>query len=316
MFNITTKLEINIRPGPSLSTDMNQLPTFMIKSRIPVLICHPSILEGAMIERLKTKATYKIYSTVDFDNGKRYAMDKFLDLPKQIFECDGLEILLTANRTDKESFNEMRAIKEYASRLNSLIDVRWVLGLRTRTYESVTNIMKHTIKIPASVIRTDTNIEIPAITTEDHQKDIDFIKQHVATQIKISGNITIDVINNIKNASKFDVSVLQAKRIVKSLITDDDKKRSQRTKELEEKRAKEIEEKAQAKTALEEAKAAEKAKETTEKPKIKKSLMNVKLEGKLGKSTEEDAKAIISGIDEGMVDSPSEEEIIEEISDN
>lgn len=314
MFNITSKLEINVRPGPTLGTDMNQLPTFMMKSRIPVLICHPTILEGALIERAKTKATYKIYTTVDFEHGKRYAMDKFLDLPKAVFECDGLEILLTANRTDMESLNEMRALKEYTSRLNSLMEIRWVLGLRTRTYDSVANIMKHILKIPANIIRTDINVEVPAITTEDHQKDIDFIKKHVATPVKISGNITLDIIKTIKNVNKFDVSVIQAKRIVKVLIAENKAAKAPPKAEVKQ-----------------EVKKAPKAPKETPKAVVKKpSLVSMQLEGKLGKDTEEkpkprsrlalqeiaeDARVFKQLQEEAAKQQPKEEDSIEEISD-
>ena len=218
MFHITSKLELNLTVKSVL--DLQGLSTFIIKNRIPALVVDPKLLDIALIERSKINARYKVITGVDFNSIKRYAIDKFLDLPKSVFESDGVEILLSPNKNDKESLNEIKSIMDYVNRLNPLMEIRWVFSFRTKGHESYSNFMKYLPNYPAKFLRTDPNLESAGITTETHQKDTDLLKKHCNLPIKVSGNITLDMIKTLKGVSRFDVDISQAKRIVKILTSE------------------------------------------------------------------------------------------------
>lgn len=217
MFDITTRLEVNVLRGANVTSDFNNLSNFLVKHRVPVLVVDPTFIAPVLIERMRFRAQYKIVCAVDFDTGKRYAMEKLRPLPQEIFKADGLDILLSANRADKESFNEMKVLRDFIKdSINPTIEIRWVLGLRSRTYEAVANIMPHLKKVPGSYIRTDINLEVPNHSLEKHATDINFIKDAVGAPIKLCGNIDLNTIIEFKSqVSRFDVSVSQAKKIAK-----------------------------------------------------------------------------------------------------
>lgn len=217
MFNITTKLEINIRKSPSVATDVIGLNILMVKNKIPALIIDPEFIEPMFFERTKVNGTYKIITTVDFYNGRAYALDKLKDLPRFALESEGLEIMVSPNRTDKESLNELKTIVEFLKKINPLLDIRWCLGLRTRSYDSVKFPLTHFKTWPCSFIRTDINLQVPNLTVEKHRADIAYIKSLSGLPIKVSGNVDINLIRELTGINRFDVSVTQFKNIVKAL---------------------------------------------------------------------------------------------------
>lgn len=225
MYQVTTKLEVNIRKSINIAADAADLATFMIKNKIPAVVVDPEFLELIMIERNGYKGPYKVICTVDFETGKAYAMDKLINSPKAIFEADGVEFLLTPNKNDKESLNELKCLHDFMKRINPLMEVRWVFGFRTRSSEQMKNFYQYLKNFPANYIRTDPNVEVPAITVEQHQKDVNTIKEHVHSPIKVSGNITLDMINKLNNVSRYDVNVKQAKKIIKDLQEEEEQAR-------------------------------------------------------------------------------------------
>jgi deoxyribose-phosphate aldolase len=218
MFNITTRLEVNIQ-GMAAGADINGLSTFISKSKIPVIVSDPAYIEGILVERTKFRGQYQVICTVDFPNGKHFASEKMRDLPKASMLADGFDIMVSAKKTDRESLNELRAISDFILKyIDPTKEIRWVLGLRHRNYEDVRNVMSHLKNCPAKYIRTDNHLILPKLDINSHQLDIDFIRASVATPIKLSGNITLATINETINAvSRYDVSVQQAKDIVKEL---------------------------------------------------------------------------------------------------
>ena len=217
MYNVTTKLEVNFRKGRSVATDMIGFSTLLMKYKIPVAVIDPMFIDQHLIERMRTGGQYKIITMVDFDSGKSYSLEKLRYLPKSIFVADGIEVLLSPNRTDKESMNELKVIYEFVRNLNPLMEIRWVFGFRTRTHQSMINFMQYLKNYPATFLRTDTNVEVPSLDFERHKQDIEFIRQHCGIPIKVSGNITLDMIKNLPEAARFDVSVTQAKKIINEL---------------------------------------------------------------------------------------------------
>lgn len=218
MFDITTRFEVNVLRGANVANDFNNLSNFLVKHRVPALVVDPMFIQPVLIERMRFRAQYKIIVAVDFDTGRRYAMEKLRPLPQEIFKADGLDILLSANRADKESFNEMKVLHDFIKNsINPMIEIRWVLGLRSRAYEDVANIMINLKKIPApTFVRTDINLVSPDHNMEQHAVDIDFIKSAVGAPIKLCGNVDLATISKFKGqVARFDVSVSQAKKIAK-----------------------------------------------------------------------------------------------------
>lgn len=219
MFDVTTRLEVNIVRGKTASTDMASMSNFVIKYRVPTVVVDPQFVEQIMIERQRYRGSYKIICTVDFDNGKNYAMDKLRSIPKAALAVDGFDILVTDGKTDKESLNELKAISEFLKKaVDPLKEIRWTLGMRLRQTNDLLNIMKHLKTYPAAFIRTDHNLIAQNLTLEKHENDVKFIKSHVGTPIKVCGNVDVETIRSLRGkVSRFDVSMTQATRILKKL---------------------------------------------------------------------------------------------------
>ena len=217
MFDTTTRLEVNVFRGETASVDINQLSGFMIKNRIPVVVTEPSFIEPMVLDRSRFNGQYKIICAIDFFDGKHYALEKIRDLMQVAFLADGFDIMITPNRSDKETLNELRALTEFFRALNSLKEIRWTLGLRRGSRESIKRALSHMKKWPASYIRTDVNLVSPGIELMNHLDYIAFIRKEISTPIKVCGNIDFQSILALRQkAARFDVSVMQARRIVKS----------------------------------------------------------------------------------------------------
>jgi hypothetical protein len=217
MFQPMTKLEVNIRRGKLAPTDMHNLSSFLIKNCIPTIIVDPEFIEPMIIERSKFNGGYKIITAVDFnDSGRHFALEKMRDLPQAMFATDGVEVLLTPNRNDKESHNELKAISEFIKQMKSTMEIRWVFGFRVRPKTAIENFMKYLTNFPVNFLRTDPNVDVPKITIKQHQEDLDYIRKYCANPVKISGNIDLKTMSEVK-ANRFDVSVAQAKKVLKEL---------------------------------------------------------------------------------------------------
>jgi hypothetical protein len=215
MFSVTTKLEINIRRGPTVARDIMGLGILMVKNRMPAVVVDPEFIEPMFFERQRVNAQYKILTTIDFYDGTQYAMDKLRTIPRFCLESDGFEILLSPGRNDSESKNELKAITEFLRGINPLIDIRWVLGLKNRKYEEVKNCVSHFKEYPCSFVRTNTNTTAPNLGLEKHLFDIEFIKKYYGGQVKVSGNVDLTLIKALPDIRRFDVSLTQYKGIVK-----------------------------------------------------------------------------------------------------
>lgn len=213
--NYTTRMEINLLAKSMTPADVDGLSTFMIKNRIPALVVSPQFIDAMVVDRATRQATYKIIAAIDFDNGNSYGFSKMTNLPKSIFAIDGYEILVTPNRNEKESANELRIIRDFFLSVNGAAEIRWVLGLGARKTEAVQNVLKHLKNCPANFIR-NTQFTDVLFREEDHMSHIECIRENVASPIKLCGDITADIMSTfMKQVARFDVTVPQAKRIIK-----------------------------------------------------------------------------------------------------
>lgn len=220
MLSYSTKMEVNLFNSKSVATDMQQLSNFIIKNRIPVVVTEPDFVENVILDRNKFSPAYKIICAVDFSTGKHYALEKIRDLPRNALLADGFEFRVTHGKSDKESLNELRALTEFIKKtIDPTKEIRWALGLRTVTRDNYDKTIQHMKQWPASFIRTDINLDSPSATVDAHKDDIGFIRERVALPIKISGNIDYDTMLTLMGrAARFDVTVSQAKRILKDAL--------------------------------------------------------------------------------------------------
>lgn len=220
MYNVTTKLELNLFDGKTVVGDMSKMSTFVMKYKIPAVVIDHRYIETALWERTRHSGQFKIICPVDFPHGRHFALEKIRDLPQAALSADGFEIMLSANLSDKECLNELRVITEFFHKsIDPTKELRWVLGYRSRSYESVRAFLPHITKWPVAFIRTDNNLTVPTFDIKKHNADITEIKNYVGCPIKISGNVDLDTINSVPLARRFDVNMTQARTIIKQLQT-------------------------------------------------------------------------------------------------
>jgi len=219
-FSISVRMEVNLLRSKTASGDHINLARWVIKNRVPAIVVDPLYVEASIIERMKHRGQYKIICSVDFESGKHYGLEKLRPLPKSIMVADGFDILLTANKSDKEYLNELRILSEFIhDSIHKSKEIRWVLGLRTREQASIIQALPHFKKWPATYVRTDHNV-LPAKQEneyERHARDIQFIRKSTGLPIKISGNIDYETYMKLKSdVKRFDVTLNQAKALIKT----------------------------------------------------------------------------------------------------
>jgi len=219
MFDLTSKLEINISKT-STAVEVADTGTFAAKYRCPAIIVPPAFVTGALVERSKLRAQYKVIVAVDFDKGANYALDKFKSLNQNVFQTDGYDVVITEGKNLGETINEMKALTEFIkTRINPILEVRYVLGILDRKPEAIELILKAAKMVPPAFIRTDP-ILISARNV-DHESIIKAVRQTVPYPIKLSCNVTFEVCQKCKEVSRFDVTTTQAREIVRRRVEAD-----------------------------------------------------------------------------------------------
>jgi hypothetical protein len=217
MFQISTKLEVNLLKNSQFQAGSHDISTFVIKNRIPAVVTEPEYVEIMVTDRArfgpKHAPSYKIICAIGFWDEKKYALEKIRDLPQNALMADGFEVLVTPGRSDKEFLNELRGLTEFFRTLGQK-EIRWAMALRTKSPTEY--YLEHMKKWPATFVRTDVNVASPSASIEVHAADIGFIKNQLATPIKISGDVDYGTIVALMGeAARFDVSFDQARRILK-----------------------------------------------------------------------------------------------------
>jgi hypothetical protein len=232
MFNMSHKFEISALPGAVAPGDLVGLGTFAMKYGIQAIVTGPDYIEALFADRLRLGCVgrYKIICAVDFDRGRNFALSKFRALPTNALAADGFDVLLSANRPDKESYNELKAITQFIREMmDPLKEIRWTLDLRSRSQEDVKSIMPYLVKFPATYIRTAgayLSDDAGDVSVETHLKDIEFIRQFVGTPIKIGGgDLNFMTVTTLAGkAAAFDATAGQIRRISRAAEEADQKR--------------------------------------------------------------------------------------------
>lgn len=213
IYGLTTRFELNLTPSVNPITAAN----WAQKHRCPVIVTPPEHVAPLMVNRATKNAQYQIIVTLDFPSGKSYAMDKLRNASGDFSACDGCDILLSGGKSQVETKNEIKALYEFLKTIG-MHEIRYVLGAYTRSRESIIDMLKGMKLYPGRWIRLDQHLTLPNITIEHHKGMIGLIKEHIATPLKISGNVDLDVVKEFSGTKhRFDVSLDQATSIVKHL---------------------------------------------------------------------------------------------------
>ena len=217
---ITSKLEINLLDATTTPLHVSE---FAIKHKIPTIVASPEYIAPLVAHRAMMGGNYKIISALDFPKGKNYAMDKIFRSNPDFVAADGFEILLSAGKTEIQSRNEMKAIHGYLKANRPLSEIRWVLRMNTSEAEEAIGILKNMGAFAPSYVRVDPHLVTPRATIEALQEQATIVAEGVPFPIKISGNVTAEVLEAFKDEKKFkgvkrfDVSMKQAEAIVQIL---------------------------------------------------------------------------------------------------
>jgi hypothetical protein len=172
----------------------------------------------AIVERSKIRAQYKIITAIDFDGSNNYALDKFKNLDRSVFQSDGFDVLITEGKNLGETINEMKALTEFIrTRINPTLEIRFVLGALHRSKEAIDLILQAAKSVPVAYIRTDHHLVSPKCNDDVQNSIISSIRKVIPYPIKLSCNITLDTCQKF-NVNRFDVTTTQIKEIIKRSV--------------------------------------------------------------------------------------------------
>lgn len=215
---IYSKLEIDVMQV----NEIQEAVHLAIKHRLPAIVVHQTLSGDAIMARSRAGGKFKIITPVDWPKGEIFGDLKLRGLSFDSIETDGFEILLTAGKSETDTRNEAKVLTEFLkSRIGDHVEVRFVLGTGSRSYDQVESICKSLsgVRTPAA-IRTDTQLkaQVTKANPDEHNKYIKMVTSHINAPIKISGNLnSIKALTTCQAASKYAVSLMQAKAIIKEL---------------------------------------------------------------------------------------------------
>jgi len=212
---ITSKLEINMLTPHA---DFRVVSDFAIKHRCAAIVIAPEFAPMMLVDRSAKNGQYKLIAAIDFPDGKNFCYDKFKTLNVLSLEVDGMDILLTKNRTEVESKNEAKSLIEFLrGSINPTLNIRYVLGCYCNKWDDIEKFLGAAKAHPPDAIRIDQHLELPNITVENHIQTLTKLRKKTPKTVKISGNLDLDAIEKLVSIDKnlrFDVSANQAIAIV------------------------------------------------------------------------------------------------------
>jgi hypothetical protein len=224
---ILNRLELDVMQA----NELQEATELASKYLIPAVIVHPGLSGDAIRARGRAKARFKIITPVDWTKGAEYSTNKFRGLSTDAIEADGFEILLTGGvdegSTKREAMELTKFVKDH---LSELTEVRFVLGVFSRSEEEINSLLSGLVGVRTpSLIRTDTQLklQVSRANLETHLATIDKIRERIRAPIKISGNVgSARMLGSIPDTHRLAVSVTQARAIIKEIQQQPDQLRS------------------------------------------------------------------------------------------
>lgn len=225
MLDITTKFELNLT-DPTIPIPV--ATELAAKNRVAAVIVHDPALIHPMIQaRMACNGRFKVILAVDFMDGEQYAMAKFRNYTTDvdITAADGFDIRLTTFKAqhtplnEVEVFNEIKVLREFLYGIKNIYDIRFTLDIFSRPSEQVDYALKAISKIPCNMIRLDRHLSIheSKVNPIVINNTIEHIRRFTATPIKLSTNVTREIIDEFKNkVARFDVTPTGLQQIIAS----------------------------------------------------------------------------------------------------
>lgn len=213
---VLNKLEIDVMQA----NELYEAVRLTVKYKLPAMIVHQDLASEAYIARGQTNGQFKLITPIDWPKGNIFSTQKMRGLSTDALEVEGFEILLTGNMKMIETRNEVKALTEFVKTyLDETIEIRFVLGTLIRDEENIKDICEALldVRMPA-YIRNDTQLklQVSKANPDIHNDTMEMINDTIRIPIKISGNVNgVRTITSCLGASRFAVSLLQAKIIIK-----------------------------------------------------------------------------------------------------
>lgn len=220
MYDVTTKLEINATGN---LVDLNDLVKTAAQSRAAaVVVRSPELVPHVQFLRQSTGGRFKVILAVDFDSrGSNFVLAKFHTLHPSWTEADGFDILLSPRSFAMETKNEISVLSAHLRSMNPMYELRFCINMLNFDSGAVANMLKflHAQVDPRpNFIRLDQNTEMPArFPLEYGPKCMQIIRNVTHLPVKLSTNVTLEAIRELREFARFDVSLKQAKHIIAEL---------------------------------------------------------------------------------------------------
>lgn len=213
---VLNKLEIDVMQA----NELYEAVRLTVKYKLPAMVVHQDLASEAYIARGQTGGQFKLITPIDWPKGTIFGTQKMRGLSTDALEVEGFEILLTGGMKMIETRNELKALTEFVKLyLDETIEIRFVLGTQIREEENIKDICEALLDVRTpAYIRNDTQLklQVSKANPDTHNDMMEMINDVVRIPIKMSGNINgVRIITSCSGASRFAVSLLQAKTIIK-----------------------------------------------------------------------------------------------------
>lgn len=221
---VISKLEIDVMN----MNEVTEASQYALKYKLPAIVVHPGLSSEAIIARDRAGGKYNIITPIDWPKGEIFGMNKMRGLYTDNLEADGFEIMLTPDKLELETRNEAKLLTDFIkNRIAEDKEVRFVIGTVSRSEENVLSMCKGllTVRTPA-YIRTDHNLktQVGKANPEEHNRVIELIRSIIRVPMKISGNLNnLKAVVSVPTASRYGVSLSQAKTIIKEFKSQPDR---------------------------------------------------------------------------------------------
>ena len=213
----TTKLEIDVMQMSELSEAID----LSIQYHMPALVVHPDLAAEANLGRGMRQGRFKIIVPVDWPKGDKFGMAKMQGMRIEALSQDGFEIIVSNKKNASDIKNELLAIDKFIrNQLPPHIEIRVVLETFTRELDEIARICDVLREVPApSYVRVDHHIRIQQAkaNAKKHKDLVDFVREHTAIPIKLSGNLNTLKIVQSCDPARYAVGLKEAKSIIKEV---------------------------------------------------------------------------------------------------
>jgi hypothetical protein len=210
------RLEIDVMQA----NELFEAAQLIVKHKLPAMVVHPDLASEAFIARGRLGGKFKLITPVDWPKGTTFGMNKMRGLSTDALEVDGFEILLTGGMKLIETRNEAKLLTNFVKQhLDEQLEVRFVLGTQLRDEANIKTICEALldVRMPACVRNsTQLKLQVSKANPDVHNSTMEMIGDKIRVPMKIAGNInSFRTLTSCQGASKFGVSLLQAKIIIK-----------------------------------------------------------------------------------------------------